>query len=85
MLSGDFVRRSRHYIVLATQGRWCEVSFDNERYNRHMAECERRDKAADAVTDEAIGEYIREELLDEMSGEKPVATMRKEWMGWHTR
>jgi hypothetical protein len=55
------------------------VSFDNERYNRHMAECERRDKAADAVTDEAIGEYIREELLDEMSGEKPVAAMRKEW------
>jgi hypothetical protein len=45
------------------------VSFDNERYNRHMAECERRDKAADAVTDEAIGEYIREELLDEFVDE----------------
>jgi hypothetical protein len=21
----------------------------------------------------------------EMTGERPVATMRKEWMGWHTR
>lgn len=45
------------------------MSFDNERYQRHMADCERRDRADDAVTDEMVGEYIREELLDEMSVE----------------
>lgn len=45
------------------------MSFDEERYQRHMADCERRDRADDAVTDEMVGEYIREELLDEMSVE----------------
>lgn len=45
------------------------MTIDNELYSRREAECERQARAEDAVTDEAIGEYIREELLDEMSVE----------------
>ena len=46
-----------------------QVTTDKEAYSRREAECERQARAEDAVTDEAIGEYIREELLDEMSVE----------------
>lgn len=45
------------------------MSIDNEAYSRHMADCERRDRADDAVTDEAIGQYIADELLDQFADE----------------
>lgn len=61
------------------------MSFDNERYQRHMADCERRDRADDAVTDEMVGEYIREELLDEMSVELADSRDGKELAGYCAR
>ena len=52
------------------------MTIDNEAYSRHMAECERQARAEDSVTDEAIGEYVEAELLDEMSIEIMVAKSR---------
>lgn len=61
------------------------MTIDNEAYSRHMAECERQARAEDSVTDEAIGEYIREELLDEMSVELADSRDGKELAGYCAR